>query len=352
MKGQSAIEYLMSYGWMLLVVAVIGGAVFSLAEDQTIESVNGFNTANINIEDFGVSSESGLRFSIRGPLDKTKVTEITVYDKNNQNIKYSLDRDVSEENILSMPGIVPAENTKELEVEITYNSGKLENLSVSGTVNGKLMIDENFDNRNINKKGLIAYYPLEKTYSDSEKIYDLTRNNYHGQKIGEPSFTQDNGLDFDGKDDYINIGDISEFEEGNKITVSAWYKIGPQDTWKSIIAKQGVWRLLISGNGENSEWNVRNVDDEREKIFGSRVADNQWHNQVGTFNGTHLKLYVDGNKVVQESLQGNFNKNDNSVNIGSIDGNSQNIQGTLDEIKIYNRQMSKSEIENLASQTP
>jgi len=27
MKGQSAIEYLMSYGWIILLVAIIGGAV-------------------------------------------------------------------------------------------------------------------------------------------------------------------------------------------------------------------------------------------------------------------------------------------------------------------------------------
>ena len=28
-KGQSAIEYLMTYGWMLLVVAVTGAAIFA-----------------------------------------------------------------------------------------------------------------------------------------------------------------------------------------------------------------------------------------------------------------------------------------------------------------------------------
>lgn len=41
-KAQSAIEYLMTYGWMLLVVAIAGGAVFSLVSNQGIESVSGF----------------------------------------------------------------------------------------------------------------------------------------------------------------------------------------------------------------------------------------------------------------------------------------------------------------------
>jgi len=39
-KGQSAIEFLMDYGWMLLVVAVIGAALFTYIQGMgDIQSV-------------------------------------------------------------------------------------------------------------------------------------------------------------------------------------------------------------------------------------------------------------------------------------------------------------------------
>lgn len=34
MKGQSAIEYLMTYGWMLLVVAIVGGAIITTVQND------------------------------------------------------------------------------------------------------------------------------------------------------------------------------------------------------------------------------------------------------------------------------------------------------------------------------
>ena len=44
MKAQSAIEYLMTYGWMLLVVAIVGGAIFSVAQGQAVVESTGFNS--------------------------------------------------------------------------------------------------------------------------------------------------------------------------------------------------------------------------------------------------------------------------------------------------------------------
>lgn len=54
MKGQSAIEYLMTYGWMLLVVAIIGGAIFSTVNSRCVESVSGFTGADIMVEDLAI----------------------------------------------------------------------------------------------------------------------------------------------------------------------------------------------------------------------------------------------------------------------------------------------------------
>ena len=54
-SGQSAIEYLMTYGWMLLVVAITGSTIFAVASDQSVESISGFTGSDVQINDFGVT---------------------------------------------------------------------------------------------------------------------------------------------------------------------------------------------------------------------------------------------------------------------------------------------------------
>ena len=70
-KGQSAIEYLMTYGWMLLVVAIVGGAVFSVVQSQSVESVSGFTGGDVTVDDFGVTSDGGLQVSMRNTGSET-----------------------------------------------------------------------------------------------------------------------------------------------------------------------------------------------------------------------------------------------------------------------------------------
>jgi hypothetical protein len=54
MKGQSAIEYLMTYGWMLLVVAIVGGAIFATVNGRCVADVSGFTGSDIMVEDIGI----------------------------------------------------------------------------------------------------------------------------------------------------------------------------------------------------------------------------------------------------------------------------------------------------------
>ena len=47
MKGQTAIEYLMTYGWMLLVVAIVGGAIITTVQGDSVPSEDRINTTQV-----------------------------------------------------------------------------------------------------------------------------------------------------------------------------------------------------------------------------------------------------------------------------------------------------------------
>jgi len=78
-KGQSAIEYLMTYGWMLLVVAIVGGAIFATVQGQCTTSTSGFSTSDVRVADFATNADNQLAFELRNAAaDPVEVTDITV----------------------------------------------------------------------------------------------------------------------------------------------------------------------------------------------------------------------------------------------------------------------------------
>lgn len=87
LEGQSANEYLMTYGWMLLVVSVVGGAVFSVTGSQNVESVSGFNGADLMVEDFGFTSNNELQLMLRNTgSESTSVNSVNI----TENDRYSV----------------------------------------------------------------------------------------------------------------------------------------------------------------------------------------------------------------------------------------------------------------------
>jgi hypothetical protein len=139
MIGQSAVEYLMTYGWMLLVVAVVGGAVFSVVGGQSIESTSGFTGDDLGVKDFGVSKDGSLKLVLQSKTYETiKIQSITI---NGTNISRGIGGPEllgSGQEQISIPGIRQTKGTKTLDVKLSYSIGQLDNLAVGGSITGTL----------------------------------------------------------------------------------------------------------------------------------------------------------------------------------------------------------------------
>ncbi len=143
-RGQSAIEYLMTYGWMLLVVAVVGGAIFGITQDQGAESVTGFTGSNIQVDDFGVSSDGNLSLALRnGDSSGIVVSSVNVSDSSNGNWVYKefvgdTKVSVGDSRIFELPFVSRSDSGNELNVRVLYDTGGLSNLSESGIISGNI----------------------------------------------------------------------------------------------------------------------------------------------------------------------------------------------------------------------
>lgn len=141
-KGQSAIEYLTTYGWMLIVVVIVGGSVFTLVQDRgQVNSVDGLNDADVQISDFGVS-DSGLQAEIRAASsEEIENANLSITNTETGEKVYAnkeVDMPVTGSDTVEFPGIESSEGTNTYEVSITYTSGDLENLTVNGTITGNI----------------------------------------------------------------------------------------------------------------------------------------------------------------------------------------------------------------------
>ena len=142
-KGQSAVEYLMTYGWMLLVVAIVGGATFSLVQDQNIHTVSGFAGQSVAVNDFGTTSRNTLDLEIRNTeSESVQINSVTISDGEKALKTSDINQvKVGQTKVASVDNIAQADSLNSYEVTINYTVGDLENLEASGTISGGFLLN-------------------------------------------------------------------------------------------------------------------------------------------------------------------------------------------------------------------
>ncbi|MGB3072857.1 MAG: LamG domain-containing protein, partial [Candidatus Moraniibacteriota bacterium] len=82
----------------------------------------------------------------------------------------------------------------------------------------------------------------------------------------------------------------------------------------------------------------------------SRIDDGLWHLVTGTYDGSNVRIYVDGNQENAVSMTGPAYSRTYPVQVGGeCDGNNLFWDGAVDEVRIYNRALSAAEIKALYS---
>ena len=144
-KGQSAIEYLTTYGWMLLVVAIVGGAIFTTVQNQAnVSNTSGFSNADVQVENFGLTGGDGGNISLElrnAASDSVEITNVSIGTQTNTTDALP-EIPIGETGTVDVggngDGFQESDSQNELDVVITYNAGNLDSLQVSGTITANL----------------------------------------------------------------------------------------------------------------------------------------------------------------------------------------------------------------------
>jgi len=180
--------------------------------------------------------------------------------------------------------------------------------------------------------------------------------NHAGALAGDPTWTQGllgGALAFDGQDDHVDLGTTADLNVTAQITVAAWIKVKAFDMdWQTIIAKgDTAWRLSRD-QGDNLHFACTGLWPEWVRGKAG-VNDGQWHHVAGVYDGSELRLYIDGKLDASVKTQGSINANTHPVWIGdNAEEPGRAWNGLIDDVRLYNYALSQTEIEILAERSP
>jgi len=177
--------------------------------------------------------------------------------------------------------------------------------------------------------------------------YGLSATN-NGATIGSESTS------FNGAGNYIQVNDDSALDLTNEVTISSW--INPNTLHDGgILTKKPTsgtaynyyYRLTAAG-GIN--FGVTLGTTLRVYSANTQLSPGMWSHIVGTYDGTSLKLYVDGTYFGKADYSGTMTPTDNYLIIGSEYIGYRPFNGNISNVKIYNRALSATEVQQLYNQ--
>lgn len=222
---------------------------------------------------------------------------------------------------------------------------------------------------------LIGHYPLDGNASD------ISGNNHHGNVFGAVS-TQDRfgnanrAMYFDGVDDFIDLGNIADTVNASGFTMSAWVqssdliyngenRIRPIVFKRKVVGRDFVpqFELILDGRSGNDLASMfvgstntipgESPDDGRSFVESpvDSISTGQWYHVAGVLDSATqtMSIYIDGNELGVASVPG-LPSAESAFNvlIGKTT-HGDHFQGTIDDVRIYERSLSHVEVFDLYS---
>ncbi len=259
--------------------------------------------------------------------------------KNGMEIFNSSDNNISSNDIRAYHGIdvLYSENTTFYNNSITYRMPR------------------------IYSDGLVAYWRMDEDQwnGTAGEVRDSSGNGNDGTAYGA-DISVNGGVSgnagyFDGNRDYIKDINSDAFNTGNELTLEAWVYLPNAGNDQKIIGKAstatgsvlGGYILGVTNSKIYPEvWDTSNT---RYSFEAGSIDSSTWTQLVVTYTaGGELKAYINGVEVGNTTAGSAIRSLPSSVVIGAApwDQRYYGTRGKIDEVKVYNRALNATEIEN------
>ena len=158
---------------------------------------------------------------------------------------------------------------------------------------------------------------------------------------------------FDGVDDLVTVADSDSLDLTRSFTLEAWVKVAQLGAdWQTVVLKEQPGHLLYAlyagepPNGPGAHANLgTDNDSDMHVTAGSPLSVDTWVHLAGTYDGTDLKLFVDGVETGSIPVAGTMAPSDSPVRLGGNAVWEEWFAGLMDDVRIYDRALTASEIQ-------
>jgi hypothetical protein len=207
--------------------------------------------------------------------------------------------------------------------------------------------------------GLVAAYAFDQ--GTGTTVADASGHGLTGTITGATWTTAgkyNGALSFNGTSNYVNLANPTSLRLTGSMTLSAWVKAAANPTGDAqVIAKSDAtagWQLktrLVSGS-HTFATAVSPTSTSRTQRNGTTVRSlNTWYHVASVYNATAqtLDIYVNGvldNGTLTGAVPTSQFNSSVSVNIGRQQKGGGYFNGVIDEVRIYNRALTQTEIQS------
>lgn len=160
-----------------------------------------------------------------------------------------------------------------------------------------------------------------------------------------------NGLQFDGVDDWVTVLDAVSLDLTSNMTLEAWVRPSALSGWRTILMKETLDGLAYAlYANDNNPWPAAYV-----RRTGATASDgasgtaalalNTWSHLAATYDGTTLRLFLNGVEVRAVAANGSIVTSASALHIGGNAIWAEFFTGLIDEVRIYNRSLTATEIQ-------
>ena len=293
------------------------------------------------------------------------VVEEDDYNRTNEIVEINLTFDKNcEKNILNSSVRVFNEDYNEIDFVLKNQDFCGDNLIRSGKLVWEVNMSRNqskryfvyYSSENIDpinytiNSSLVGYWKFDEgcgntVYDSSTKENDGNLYNGTTRDTGKYNY----GIKFDGVNDVIIVPYDQSFDFTNEFTTEFWIKLdrisegNVLNKWSDGSEDK---KITINGSGY-VEFYLYNVMGGSPLTSTTSLSINQWYHIATVYDGSEAKIYINGILDNTKPASGDIGDSNSDLRVGYIfrDGSEvPPINGTIDELRIYNRGLTQEEI--------
>jgi len=199
--------------------------------------------------------------------------------------------------------------------------------------------------------GLVAAYYFDD--GSGTTVADGSGNAMNGTVTGATWVAGHSGsaLSFNGTNNWVTIADANFLDFTTGMTIEAWVNPKSLTGWQAVVMKEragGLAYALYSSDDTNKPpagyVNVGGSD--RSAGGAATIPLNAWTHLATTYDGTSLRIYVNGTLVTTTAVAGSIVTSTGVLRVGGNSVWGEYFNGLIDDVRLYNRALTAAEIQS------